>query len=443
MNKHKNMTAVQAQAPIGEVVCQPDEVSVITNPAYQAKKRTRRKRKDAVAMVMESWERLKLIPNVAVVVGKLVFGKFFEIAPHAMDLYPFLCGSKEELFQDEAFKAHSVQVVETLDLVVTSLRELDREVIVDLGVRHTRYPGVSPAFFIPLGKALLYALETGLKDIWDKHLKIAWLEIITFVANAMTEGMEKGQQEAKQSKQMGTKSLVDSLQPQSDVEDPTASETETSTELRIIDEDELDQHQRVVLLQRKDLIEKALQNAESNDGSSMLRPKISGEEEELLVESWGILMRCTNPQELQRSAFEKFSAVVNTQYSNRDLRNCQMASMIGQLIENMTDTAFHEILALGRKHIGDKHFIRDLPLFSHFWLVAIKEKLQQEEYWNTTRGNWNATIQSIWIKFMDSIVHAMTKGMLSKSNTIPSHSSSSQSKIDDQRKPGFGVQVAI
>uniref|UniRef100_A0A7S2Y3F8 Globin domain-containing protein n=1 Tax=Entomoneis paludosa TaxID=265537 RepID=A0A7S2Y3F8_9STRA len=154
----------------------------------------------AISAVMSSWEHLKAIPDIKPIVGELIFGKFFELAPHAKRVFPFEGATLEDIFADPAFQAHSGRVVETFDYVVSSLMELERHILVELGERHALYPGVSPDFFAPLGSAILHALETGLSDIWTPELKEHWLQIITFLATSMSEGMIKKKQALQKGK---------------------------------------------------------------------------------------------------------------------------------------------------------------------------------------------------------------------------------------------------
>jgi len=141
--------------------------------------------------VLESWEKVKQLPDYGQVFGGLVFKKLFELEPQLKNLFSFGRYEGEALFESAMFKMHSTNVAETFDYIASSLLDLDRDYLVELGQRHTQFRGVKPEYFHPLGQAVLYALETVLGDDWNAELKKGWTVVFEFLASAMTEGMEE------------------------------------------------------------------------------------------------------------------------------------------------------------------------------------------------------------------------------------------------------------
>eukprot|EP00977_Amphora_coffeiformis_P021601 scaffold9526_cov247-Amphora_coffeaeformis.AAC.5 len=134
--------------------------------------------------VMSSWEviqRKLSAGDYRDMFGELVFRKLFELAPGAKALFPFGRFRGDLLFQSRQFKAHSMKVMSTFDMVVSSLLEIEKAPLVQLGARHACFVGVQVEQFAVLTIAILASLENVLGDIWTDELKSHWVNVLSFV----------------------------------------------------------------------------------------------------------------------------------------------------------------------------------------------------------------------------------------------------------------------
>ena len=108
------------------------------------------------------------------VVGTLFYGKIFEIAPDARDMF------KTEIPEQ------SKKVFSMLNYVISKLDSLEDIIgeIAKLARRHTTY-GVKEEHYAVVGNALLWTLEEGLGTDWNEDLKEAWSDCYSILATAM------------------------------------------------------------------------------------------------------------------------------------------------------------------------------------------------------------------------------------------------------------------
>ena len=118
-----------------------------------------------------------------------MFRKLFELAPSASRLFPFGKFEGESLFQSRIFKAHSLKVISTFDMVISSLLDIEKAPLVQLGARHACFGGVQVEHFATLGIAVVATLETVLRDDWNEKLMGHWINVISFISCSMIEGM--------------------------------------------------------------------------------------------------------------------------------------------------------------------------------------------------------------------------------------------------------------
>ena len=142
-----------------------------------------------VQPVLESWGLVQQKANYCEVFGELVFRKLFELAPGAPGLFPFGRLKGEALFASRMFKRHSIKVFSTFDMVVSSLLDLDKGPLIQLGARHASFGGVEVPHFATLGLAILSVLEQLIGTSWNDDLKGHWINVISFLSCSMIEGM--------------------------------------------------------------------------------------------------------------------------------------------------------------------------------------------------------------------------------------------------------------
>ena len=103
-------------------------------------------------MVQESWVKVQGLGHE--VVGELLFRKIFEIAPEALELFPFK--DEPNMYESKKFKKHALGVVLTLEKAVENIgtdpEKITRQ-LKSLGSRHVKY-GVQKEHYAVVGQAL-------------------------------------------------------------------------------------------------------------------------------------------------------------------------------------------------------------------------------------------------------------------------------------------------
>ena len=128
---------------------------------------------DHLELVASSARRLNDDPDRF---GSTFYNRLFELAPETRALFP--------VDLDE----QSGKLVDEIVFLAGAAGDLDRFLADarDLGARHARY-GVRPEHFVPVGDALLTALETA-RDDWDDEMARAWGSLYRLVSEAMLDG---------------------------------------------------------------------------------------------------------------------------------------------------------------------------------------------------------------------------------------------------------------
>ena len=116
--------------------------------------------------------------------GVAFFLKIFEIAPGALQLFSFK--NEPNLAQSPKLKSHALKVMQTVDVAVKGLADLDRlvPVLQGLGKKHVPY-GVLPAHYDVVGQALLATLEGDLGAEWTPRVRDAWIAVYGVVSTTM------------------------------------------------------------------------------------------------------------------------------------------------------------------------------------------------------------------------------------------------------------------
>lgn len=135
-----------------------------------------------IRLTQESWAKVVAIGLQDV--GEMFFKRIFEIAPEALQLFPFK--NEPDVYESEGFKKHALNVMVNVGKAVDGLNDLEAlvPVLTALGKRHVGY-GVKKEHYAVIGQALMDTLKTGLKDSWSDELEKAWTDVYTIVKDTM------------------------------------------------------------------------------------------------------------------------------------------------------------------------------------------------------------------------------------------------------------------
>ncbi len=106
--------------------------------------------------------------------GTLFYRKLFQLDP-----------SLRLLFKHD-IDAQAGKLTDMVTYIIARLQHMDdiERVITALATRHVQY-GTRPQHYQTVGQALLWTLETLLKDRWDDDTRTAWTEVYGLVATTM------------------------------------------------------------------------------------------------------------------------------------------------------------------------------------------------------------------------------------------------------------------
>jgi hemoglobin-like flavoprotein len=130
-----------------------------------------------INLIRLSWAKVGAIDPL--VVGDLFYGKIFEIAPGAREMF------------NKPIAEQSKKVFAMLSYVISKLDRLEDVIgeIAKLARRHATY-GVKEEHYAVVGNALLWTLEKGLGEDWNEDLKEAWADCYSTLATAMINAAE-------------------------------------------------------------------------------------------------------------------------------------------------------------------------------------------------------------------------------------------------------------
>jgi nitric oxide dioxygenase len=136
-----------------------------------------------IVLVEQSYAEVKPIADVA---AKLFYQRLFQIAP---EVEPLFKGDIEE---------QGRKLMSVLTTAISLLRHPERlrQALEQLGRRHRGY-GVRPEQFVPVGQALIWTLEQGLKEKFTPERRDAWLALYEGVTQAMLDGLQADTQPAQ------------------------------------------------------------------------------------------------------------------------------------------------------------------------------------------------------------------------------------------------------
>ncbi|KAG9481731.1 neuroglobin isoform X2 [Eleutherodactylus coqui] len=124
--------------------------------------------------------------------GTVLFTRLFELEPELVFLFQYNSAnfsSVQECLNSSEFTEHIRKVMTVIDAAVRSLDSLLslEEYLTGLGRKH-RATGVKLESFNTVGESLLYALESGLGDMFTSDTRDAWSRLYTIVVSAMSKG---------------------------------------------------------------------------------------------------------------------------------------------------------------------------------------------------------------------------------------------------------------
>lgn len=132
---------------------------------------------ETIALVIESWEDLRRIPNYEEIAGAVLFLRFFEKCPKAKVLFGYpadMAFNSNEIVTSKRFLMHASYMIQMIDTAISMLgpdSELLSEIMEDLGHKHKEY-GVTNDMFPLMGEALLFTLKQTLgSKFGDKEYK--------------------------------------------------------------------------------------------------------------------------------------------------------------------------------------------------------------------------------------------------------------------------------
>ncbi len=124
-----------------------------------------------VYLLQTSWEKVK--PKAS------QLAEFFYY--HLFDKHPeFRVMFKGSFYEQQR------KFIAMLDMVIAHINQVSvvTDKIVESGQRHQTY-GVKPGDYAPVGEALLYALQTALKDEWTTEHTEAWTAAYQLISKQM------------------------------------------------------------------------------------------------------------------------------------------------------------------------------------------------------------------------------------------------------------------
>ena len=132
-----------------------------------------------IQLVKESWKHVAPISDVA---ADLFYNRLFEVAPGVRPLFK---GDVRE--QGRKLMGMLSMIVNKLDSLETLLDEIK-----SLAQRHNKY-GAHPAHYQVVGECLIWTLEKGLGEKWNKETEESWIGAYTILSGAMISNQKSAQ----------------------------------------------------------------------------------------------------------------------------------------------------------------------------------------------------------------------------------------------------------
>jgi hemoglobin-like flavoprotein len=186
------------------------EVAANTNPVIAEQNRQIAQQKEAFEkqkadekgksgneVVVESWDKVKAIPNYQNIAGELLFRRIFELSPEATTLFQFANGYRandDDMYKNEMFVKHSTAVISTVTVAVGLLKEGNMDTLVsvlkDLGARHAKFD-LGEAHYSLVGESLLFTLEKALGAAFTSKVNESWVGVYQTISEQMMLGAQE------------------------------------------------------------------------------------------------------------------------------------------------------------------------------------------------------------------------------------------------------------
>ncbi|XP_063803489.1 neuroglobin [Pseudophryne corroboree] len=140
-------------------------------------------------LIRASWQ---IVSQDQIHHGTVLFTRLFELEPDLVFLFQYNSANfsnVQECLSSSEFTEHIRKVMTVIDAAVSSLDSLPSldEYLTGLGRKH-RATGVKLESFNTVGVSLLFALETGLGEIFTSDTHEAWSQLYSAVVGAMSRG---------------------------------------------------------------------------------------------------------------------------------------------------------------------------------------------------------------------------------------------------------------
>jgi nitric oxide dioxygenase len=148
-------------------------------------------------LVVDSWSKVKAIPNYQSVAGELLFRRIFELNANAAGLFQFAEDHSiddDRMYKSVMFVKHSTAVISTVTAAIGLLEQGDMgmlfSVLIDLGARHAAFD-LQKVHYDLVGESLMYTLEKALGESYTSKVKSGWVSVYGVITEKMMEGAKE------------------------------------------------------------------------------------------------------------------------------------------------------------------------------------------------------------------------------------------------------------
>jgi len=128
-----------------------------------------------INLVQETWARAARWGAESV--GKVLFMQIFQLAPEAIDLFPFKDHPKHDLYKvGSPLISYGVKVFNTFTVAIGMLNDLPALAPVLQASLPRLFPGAKKDLYDIIGQACANSLAAALGEYWNDHVKSTWLK---------------------------------------------------------------------------------------------------------------------------------------------------------------------------------------------------------------------------------------------------------------------------
>mmetsp|Transcript_12393 Transcript_12393/g.19338 ORF Transcript_12393/g.19338 Transcript_12393/m.19338 type:complete len:250 (+) Transcript_12393:1460-2209(+) len=140
-----------------------------------------------VRTLKKTWAIAQGVPNI----GVKIFENLFDIAPEALELFPFK--DEPNLFEGESMKKHASNVMNAIGMAIEGIDKLEPALptLTSLGANHLGYKGVEIFHFELLHSAIQFTLEEALGTEYTEDVRDSWATAFNIIKNVMLEKIKK------------------------------------------------------------------------------------------------------------------------------------------------------------------------------------------------------------------------------------------------------------